>query len=71
MTEKKDTTHVLVPHVLVVFQRPRSSVWQCRYQVDGKWQRESTKQSCSGRKFIANQFNSWTCGAQDSSHNHF
>ena len=20
------------------------SVWQCRYQIDGKWQRESTKQ---------------------------
>ena len=44
MTEKKDTTHVLIPHSLVIFQRPRSTVWQCRYQVDGKWQRESTKQ---------------------------
>lgn len=44
MTEKKETTHVLVPHSLVLFIRPRSSVWQCRYQIDGKWQRESTKQ---------------------------
>jgi len=44
MTEKKITTHILVPHSLVLFLRPRSSVWQCRYQVDGKWQRESTKQ---------------------------
>jgi len=44
MAEKKDTTHVLIPHSLVVFQRPRSQIWQCRYQVDGKWQRESTKQ---------------------------
>jgi len=44
MTEKKETTHVLVQHALVVFQRPRSTVWQCRYQVDGKWQRESTKE---------------------------
>jgi len=44
MTEKNVTTHILVPHSLVLFLRPRSSVWQCRYQVDGKWQRESTKQ---------------------------
>ena len=44
MAEKNDTTHVLVPHTLLVFVRPRSTVWQCRYQVDGKWQRESTKQ---------------------------
>ena len=44
MTEKNETTHVLVPHSLVLFIRPRSSVWQCRYQVDGIWQRESTKE---------------------------
>lgn len=44
MTEKKDTTHILVPNKLVVFVRPRSTVWQCRYQVDGKWQRESTNE---------------------------
>ena len=44
MTEKKETTHVLVPHSLVLFIRPRSSVWQCRYQVDGIWQRESTQE---------------------------
>jgi len=44
MTEKNVTTHILVPHSLVLFLRPRSKVWQCRYQVDGKWQRESTKQ---------------------------
>ena len=43
MTEKKETTHILIPHALVVFKRPRSTVWQCRYQVDGKWQRESTR----------------------------
>ena len=44
MSEKKETTHLLSPHLLVIFIRPRSSVWQCRYQVDGKWQRESTKE---------------------------
>nr|WP_315169005.1 hypothetical protein [uncultured Limnohabitans sp.] len=42
MSEKKDTTHILVPHKLVLFQRPRSQVWQCRFQMDGKWQRAST-----------------------------
>ena len=42
MSEKKDTTHILVPHKLVLFQRPRSEVWQCRFQMDGKWQRAST-----------------------------
>jgi hypothetical protein len=42
MSEKKDTTHILVPRKLVLFQRPRSEVWQCRFQMDGKWQRAST-----------------------------
>ena len=44
MAEKKETTFVLVPHALVVFKRPRSMVWQCRYKVDARWQRESTKE---------------------------
>lgn len=42
MSAKRDTTHVLIDKQLVIFQRPRSSVWQCRYQVDKRWQREST-----------------------------
>ena len=42
MSEKKDTTHILVPHKLVLFKRPRSEVWQCRFQIDKKWQRTST-----------------------------
>ena len=42
MSEKRDTTHILIDRQLVIFQRPRSSVWQCRYQVDKRWQREST-----------------------------
>ncbi len=29
---------------LVVYQRERSSIWQCRYKVDGVWQRASTKE---------------------------
>ena len=42
MSEKKDTTHILVDRKLVLFQRPRSQVWQCRFQIDKKWQRTST-----------------------------
>jgi len=42
MSDKKDTTHVLIDKQLVIFLRPRSAVWQCRYQVDKRWQREST-----------------------------
>lgn len=42
MSEKKHTTHILVERKLVLFQRPRSKVWQCRFQMDGKWQRTST-----------------------------
>ena len=35
---KKDTTHTLIANKLTVALRARSSVWQCRYNVDGKWQ---------------------------------
>ena len=42
MSQKKATTHILVDRKLVLFQRPRSKVWQCRFQMDGKWQRTST-----------------------------
>ena len=44
MSEKKTTTHALIPRQLVVFLRPRSAVWQCRFQIDGKWQRNSTNE---------------------------
>ena len=29
---------------LVVYRRERSTIWQCRYKVDGVWQRGSTKE---------------------------
>jgi len=44
MSEKKTTTHELITRQLVVFLRPRSTVWQCRFQIDGKWQRNSTNE---------------------------
>lgn len=44
MSEKKETTHVVTENELVVYKRERSSIWQCRYKVDGVWQRASTKE---------------------------
>jgi hypothetical protein len=44
MPEKIETTHTLMERTLVVYRRERSSIWQCRYKVDGVWQRASTKE---------------------------
>ena len=38
------TTHVLMNRELVLYKSPRSSVWQCRYKVDHKWLRASTRE---------------------------
>lgn len=39
-----ETTHVLMDKTLIVYRRERSTIWQCRFKVDGVWQRESTKE---------------------------
>jgi len=44
MPKKLNTTHILFEDTLVIYQRERSKVWQCRFKVDGQWQRASTKQ---------------------------
>ncbi len=44
MPEQKETTHTLMANELVVYRRERSSIWQCRFKVDGIWQRASTKE---------------------------
>lgn len=44
MPEQKETTHTLMANALVVYRRERSSIWQCRFKVDGIWQRASTKE---------------------------
>lgn len=44
MSAKKETTHIVTENELVVYRRERSSIWQCRYKVDGVWQRASTKE---------------------------
>ena len=44
MSAAKNTTHILIERQLVVYRRERSAVWQCRYSVDGVWQRNSTQE---------------------------
>ena len=38
------TTEILLERELVLYRRERSNVWQCRYKVDGRWQRATTKE---------------------------
>ena len=45
MPEPKETTHTLIERALIVYRRERSGIWQCRFKVDGVWQRASTKHS--------------------------
>ena len=44
MPEIADTTEVLMERELVVYRRERSNIWQCRFKVDGVWQRATTKE---------------------------
>ncbi len=38
------TTHILIERQLVIYKRERSAIWQCRYSIDGRWQRTTTGQ---------------------------
>jgi len=42
MSAKKDTTHAVIDRELLVTKRERSNVWQCRFCIDGVWQRITT-----------------------------
>jgi len=44
MVERKATSKSIIDGELLVVLRERSSVYQCHYKIDGKWQRTSTKQ---------------------------
>ena len=44
MVERKATSKSIIEGELLVVLRERSSVYQCHYKIDGKWQRTSTKQ---------------------------
>jgi hypothetical protein len=45
MTIKKESTHQLIHRNLTLYQREHSAVWQCRYKVDNKWIRATTKET--------------------------
>ena len=49
MSDKKDTTHIVIDKELIVYQRERSTIWQCRYSIDRQWQRTSTKEYDLGK----------------------
>jgi len=49
MPAQLKTTYTLMEKTLVIYRRERSSVWQCRYKVDGTWQRASTKETQLGK----------------------
>lgn len=44
MPQKSATTNILMEKELVVYRRERSNIWQCRFKVDGVWQRATTKE---------------------------
>lgn len=44
MPEKRDDTHQLIERQLVVFKRPTTDVWYCRYKIDEKWYTATTKE---------------------------
>lgn len=44
MPAKVESTHEILPRKLIVYRRSRSGSWQCRFKVDGIWQRASTKE---------------------------
>ena len=45
MAIKKESTHQLIYRNLTLYQREHSAVWQCRYKVDNKWIRATTKET--------------------------
>lgn len=44
MSLQRQDTHTLIDRQLIVYRRKQSDIWQCRYSVDGVWQRTSTQE---------------------------
>jgi integrase len=42
VSARKETTHIITEGELLVALRERSTIWQCRYKIDGAWQRTTT-----------------------------
>ena len=45
MAIKKESTYQLIHRNLTLYQREHSAVWQCRYKVNNKWIRATTKET--------------------------
>jgi hypothetical protein len=45
MANKKESTRQLIYRNLTLYQREHSAAWQCRYKVDNKWMRATTKET--------------------------
>ena len=44
MPEKLETTHQIIPRELIIYLRPSTDVWQCRFKIDGRWIVKTTKE---------------------------
>lgn len=44
MPLKRDDTHQLIDRELIIYKRPDSEHWQCRYKLDEKWYHVTTKE---------------------------
>ena len=44
MPIKCDDTHQLIDSVLIIYKRPNSDHWQCRYKLDKKWYHVTAKE---------------------------
>jgi integrase len=44
MPAKRDDTHQLIDRELVLFKRPTTAAWYCRYKIDEKWFTVTTKE---------------------------
>lgn len=44
MSHRKETTHILIARKLTLYLRPRSTVWQCKYKIEGRWRRATTNE---------------------------
>lgn len=44
MSVKKEDTHILIDRELTLYRRERSLVWQCKFKIDGRWNRASTNE---------------------------
>jgi integrase len=56
MPEKRDDTHQLIERELVLFKRPTTAAWYCRYKIDDQWITATTKElDLKKAKKVANQ----------------